>query len=106
MLQGLLQQLFDKEPPVQAIADEYRASGINIVEGLKSKMDTEVQALTVHATSTIETLVESLRQSRVALQASSGGSKELDDQYKTWRARQHALQSLPFMARESGSRRS
>lgn len=104
MLQGLLQQLFDKEPAVQAIADEYRANGTKIVEQLKSKLDADVQALNAHTTSTIEDLAKSLRQLRAALRASSSGSKELDDQYKAWRSRQHALQSLPFMARDNGKK--
>lgn len=91
---------------MQAIANEYRANGAKIVEGIKSKMGAEVQALSGHATSIIEDLAKSLRQSRAALQASSGGSRELDEQYKAWRARQHALQNLPFMARESSRRRS
>lgn len=102
--QGLLQQLFDKEPAIQAIADEYRDNGIKIVEGLKSKMGAEIQSLHANATSSIEHLAQSLRQSRTALKASLGGSKELDDQYKAWRARQHDLQSLPFMARPNSGR--
>ena len=100
----MLQQLIDKEPAIQAIAEQYRDNGTQIVEGLKSKMAAEIQRLNAHATSTIEDLAQSLRQSRSELEASSGGSKELDDQYKAWRARQHDLQSLPFMARLNSGR--
>lgn len=105
MLQGLLQQLFETEPAVHAIADEYRANGAKIVEALKSKMDAEIQGLHHHATSTIEGLATALRQSRAALKSETGAGKALDDQYRQWRARQHALQLLPFMAREVGERR-
>ena len=105
MLQGMLQQLFDKEPAVYAIADEYRANGSKIIEALKSKMDAEIQGLHHRATSTIEDLAGSLRQSRAALRSGSGAGIALDDKYKQWRSRQHALQSLPFMAREVGGRR-
>ena len=102
ILQGLLQQLFDKEPVIQAIADEYGANGAKIVHRLQSKLDADTQALGTHATSTMENIARSLQQSRAALQASSHGSEEFDNQYKAWRARQHALQSLPFMGREHG----
>lgn len=105
MWQGMLQQLFDMEPAVYAIAHEYGANGTKIVEALKSKMDAELQGLHHHATSTIEDLSASLRQSRAALKSESDAGNALDDQYKQWRARQHALQSLPFMAREVGGRR-
>lgn len=104
-LQGLLQQLFDREPAVHAIADEYRTNGAKIVEALKSKIDAEIQSLHHHATSTIEDLTAALRRSRAALKSAPGTGKALDDQYRQWRARQHALQLLPFMAREVGGRR-
>lgn len=101
----MLQQLFATEPAVHAIANEYRANGAKIVEALKSKMDAEAQGLHHHAISTIEGLSTALRRSRAALKPDSGAGKALDDQYRQWRARQHTLQLLPFMAREVGGRR-
>lgn len=105
MFQDMLQQLFDMEPAVYAIADEYRANGTKIVEALKANLDAEIQGLHHHAISRIEDLAASLRQSRAALKSESGAGNALDDQYKQWRARQHALQSLPFMAREVDGRK-
>jgi len=99
--QTFLCQLFNKEPTTEDVVNDYLNNATKIVESLGKEMKVDRHAIQFETSNTMKELADDFRSSRdVVTNLETWGDFALDENYESWRRRQHALQQLSNMSLE------
>ncbi len=94
--QELLEKMHNTEPTLFQVAEDFQKTGFRIVQNIQSRADAYRRALAGDAASVLGEVSSTIHMSKSSITSTS---KSQDTMHEDWRARQHALQSLPFMSR-------
>jgi hypothetical protein len=100
--QTFLRQLFNKESTTEDVVNDYLNNATKIVESLGKKMKADRCAIQSETSKTMKELVDDFRSStNIITNLENWGDLALDENYESWRRRQHALQQLSNMPLET-----